>query len=164
MELEVSQYPTMKKAAIYARVSTDRQEEQSTIESQLAELREVCRWQGVNVVKEYIDHGFSGTNLIRPGLDRLRDDTANGRFQAVYSLSPDRLARKYLYQLLILDELRKQGIEIVFLDKPVTDRPENQLPLGIQHRCSSYLLFQLPASSGFPKSCCRFVSDGLQLA
>jgi site-specific DNA recombinase len=128
----------MKKAIIYARVSTDKQEEQRTIESQVAELREVCRKSGVDVVSEYTDDGYSGTTLVRPGLDRLRDDASKGLFQAVYILSPDRLARKYVFQALVIEELRKQGIEVAFLDKPVTDKPEDQLLLGIQGLISEY--------------------------
>jgi len=129
----------MKKAAIYARVSTDKQEEQRTIESQLAELREVCsRNSEVQVMGEYTDDGYSGTTLVRPGLDSLRDAASNGLFQTVYILSPDRLARKHLYQLLVMDEFRKLGIEVMFLDRPVTDKPEDQLMLGIQGVIAEY--------------------------
>jgi site-specific DNA recombinase len=128
----------MKLAAIYARVSTERQEEQKTIESQLSELREVCEKSGVEIVKEYIDDGFSGSILARPGLDRLRDDVSKNLFDAVYILSPDRLARKYLYQALVLEELKKKGIEVVFLNKAVTDSPEDQLLLGIEGLVAEY--------------------------
>jgi site-specific DNA recombinase len=128
----------MKKAAIYARVSTDKQEEQRTIESQVAELREVCRSNQVQVVGEYTDDGYSGTTLVRPGLDRLRDDASKGLFQAVYILSPDRLARKYVYQVLILEELQKQDIVVTFLNRPVTNKPEDQLLLGIQGAIAEY--------------------------
>lgn len=128
----------MKKAAIYARVSTEKQEEQKTIESQLAELREVCRKDGVQIVKEYIDDGISGGALARPGLDRLRDDASRDIFEAVYFLSPDRLARKYVYQAIVMEELKKKGIEIIFLNKPVTDNPEDQLLLGIEGLIAEY--------------------------
>jgi site-specific DNA recombinase len=103
----------MKHVAIYARVSTDSQEEQRTIESQLAVLREVCQQSEVLVVNEYIDDGFSGATLTRPGLDRLRDDASKDIFKAVYVLSPDRLARKYIYQALVIEELRKKDIEVI---------------------------------------------------
>ncbi|HEU0021219.1 MAG TPA: recombinase family protein [Dehalococcoidia bacterium] len=128
----------MKKAAIYARVSPDKQEEQRTIESQVAALREVCRRNEVEVVSEYTDDGYSGTTLVRPGLDRLRDDASKGLFQAVYILSPDRLARKYVYQVLILEELQKHEMEVRFLDHPVTGKPEDQLLLGIQGVIAEY--------------------------
>lgn len=128
----------MKQAAIYARVSSERQEEQRTIESQLAALREACQRDGVHVVGEYTDDGLSGATLARPSLDQLRDDVSRGLFQAVYILSPDRLARKYVYQALVLEDFRKQGIQVVFLDKEVTDKPEDQLLLGMQGLIAEY--------------------------
>jgi len=121
-----------KRAAIYARVSTERQEKERTIESQLAELREICRKDGVKVVKEYIDNGFSGSTLARPALDQLRDDAARGIFDVVYIHSPDRLARKYVYQALVIEELKKNGVEIKFLNKALTDSSEDQLLLEVQ--------------------------------
>jgi len=128
----------MKEAAIYARVSTERQEDQRTIESQLSELRNACKKAGVRVAGEYVDDGFSGTVLARPGLDRLRDDASKGLFEAVYILSPDRLARKYVYQALVIEELKKRGIEVIFLNKPVSDTPEDQLLLGIEGLIAEY--------------------------
>jgi len=128
----------MKKSVIYARVSTEKQEEQKTIESQLAELREICKKDGATIVKEYIDNGISGGVLARPSLDRLRDEASSGLFAAVYILSPDRLARKYIYQAIVMEELKKKGIEIIFLNKPVTDNPEDQLLLGIEGLIAEY--------------------------
>ena len=128
----------MKKAAIYARVSTERQEEQKTIESQVCDLREACKKDGVEIANEYIDDGFSGGVLARPALDKLRDDASRDLFEIVYILSPDRLARKYLYQALVIEELKKQGIEIKFLNKAVTESPEDQLLLGIEGLIAEY--------------------------
>lgn len=128
----------VKKAAIYARVSTEKQEREKTIESQLAELREVCRKDGVKIVKEYVDNGFSGATLDRPALDQLRDDVAKGIFDIVYIHSPDRLARKYVYQALVIEELKKNGVEIKFLNKTLTDSPEDQLLLGVQGLIAEY--------------------------
>jgi len=128
----------MKIVAIYARVSTERQEEQKTIESQICELREACKKDEVEIAKEYVDNGFSGGVLARPGLDQLRDDASRGLFNAVYILSPDRLARRYLYQALVIEELKKKGIEVIFLNKAVTDSPEDQLLLGIEGLISEY--------------------------
>lgn len=128
----------MKKAAIYARVSSDKQEEQKTIESQVAELRRVCGADDCRVVQEYLDDGVSGASLARPGLDQLRDDAARGLWETVYILSPDRLARKYLYQAIVLEELAKKSIQVVILNKPVTDRPEDQLLLGMQGLIAEY--------------------------
>jgi len=128
----------MKKAAIYARVSTERQEEQKTIKSQIFDLREACKKDGVEIVTEYVDDGFSGGVLARPALDKLRDDASRGLFETVYILSPDRLARKYLYQALVLEELKKQGIEVKFLNKAITESPEDQLLLGIEGLIAEY--------------------------
>ena len=128
----------MQKAAIYARVSSEKQEQERTIESQLAALREACQRAGVEVIGEYTDDGISGTTLARPALDKLRDDASRRVFGAVYILSPDRLARKYLYQALVLDELKKRDVQVMFLDKPVTDRPEDQLLLGMQGLIAEY--------------------------
>ena len=89
-------------------------------------------------VQEYVDDGCSGSRLQRPGLDSLRDDAPKGLFQAIYILSPDRLARKYAYQVLVIEELRKTGVEVVFMNQPVTDKPEDQLLLGIQGIIAEY--------------------------
>ena len=128
----------MKLAAIYARVSTEKQEEQRTIDSQIYELREACKKDGVEIAKEYTDDGFSGTLLARPGLDQLRDDVSKGLFSAVYILSPDRLARRYLYQAIVIEEFKKKGIEVIFLNKALTDSPEDQLLLGIEGLVAEY--------------------------
>ena len=90
--------------ALYARVSTERQERQGTIGSQLDALRRFAQEQGHEIVDPYVcvDDGYSGTRLDRPGLDRLRDGAEVGAFEAVLILCPDRLARKYAYQMLIL--------------------------------------------------------------
>ncbi|MGB9728221.1 MAG: recombinase family protein [Thermoproteota archaeon] len=127
-----------KKAVIYARVSTERQEKEKTIKSQIEELREVCRKDNVRVVNEYIDNGFSGSTLARPALDQLRNDASRGLFEVVYIHSSDRLARKLVYQLLVIEELKQKGIEVVFLNKPITDNPEDQLLLGIQRVITEY--------------------------
>jgi site-specific DNA recombinase len=126
----------MKKVAIYARVSSDKQAEEKTVHSQLADLREICK--GFQVVEEYTDEGWSGERLDRPALDRLRDDASKGMFEALYIHSPDRLARKYAYQALVLEELQKHGIEVHFLNKAVSDDPEDQLLLGVQGLIAEY--------------------------
>lgn len=128
----------MQRAAIYARVSSEKQEQERTIESQVAALREACKQAEVEVIGVYADDGISGTTLARPALDKLRDDAARRVFESVYILSPDRLARKYLYQAIVLDELRKRQVQVMFLDKPVTERPEDQLLLGMQGLIAEY--------------------------
>ncbi len=127
-------------AAIYARVSTERQDLQQTIDSQVAILTAWVRRQGYHLADEhvYCDRGFSGARLDRPALDRLRDDARAGLFDVVAILTPDRLARKYAYQALILDELRRAGCRVVFVQHPVSDDPNDQLLLQIQAAVAEY--------------------------
>jgi site-specific DNA recombinase len=126
--------------ALYARVSTERQEREQTIDSQLAALRAWVEQQGHALVPEhvYTDEGYSGARLDRPGLDRLRDDAREGQFEAVAVLSPDRLARKYAYQVLLLEELRHSGCAILFLQHPLGDDPNDHLLLQIQGAIAEY--------------------------
>ena len=130
----------MKKAVIYARVSTERQEKEKekTIESQIEELRMFCEKNGFLIVKEYVDDGWSGETLARPALDQLRDDASKKLFDIVCIHSPDRLARKFIYQGLVMEELKKKGIEVFFLNRPISDTPEDQLLLGVQGLIAEY--------------------------
>ena len=120
----------MEQVAIYTRVSSQRQKEEKTIESQLAELREVCEKDKVIIVKEYIDDGWSGATLARPGLDDLRSDAEKKLFEVVYFHSPDRLARDFIDQVIVFRELEKRGIKVVFKDKFLTE--ENKLNFDIE--------------------------------
>jgi len=79
--------------AVYARVSTESQEARGTTSSQLAALKDRITQEGHDLVAEYCDDGHSGARLDRPGLDALRDGAEAGLFEAVWCLSPDRLAR-----------------------------------------------------------------------
>jgi site-specific DNA recombinase len=92
----------MKTAVIYARVSSDKQKDENTIASQTAALREFARQHGFAVPDEWVieDEGYSGATLIRPGLEKVRDLAAEGQIDAVLVYSPDRLSRKYAYQVL----------------------------------------------------------------
>jgi site-specific DNA recombinase len=128
------------RAAIYARVSTGRQERDQTIDSQLTALRQWATAQGHQLRPEHVftDEGYSGARLDRPGLDRLRDAAREGEFDVAAVLSPDRLARKYAYQVLLLEELRKAGCEVVFVHRPVSDDPHDQLLLQIQGAVAEY--------------------------
>jgi len=101
--------------AIYARVSTEKQEKQETIQSQLSALRDFAVNSRYSIVKEYIDEGYSGELLARPSLDNLRDDARNKCFEAVIIHSPDRLSRKFIYLGLIDEEFKKQNIRMIFL-------------------------------------------------
>ena len=107
--------------AIYARVSSDTQAKEQTIDSQVAALCERVAEDGLSLDEErrFLDNGMSGSTLNRPALERLRDMAYVVGFARLYVHSPDRLARKYAYQVLLVDELQKQGIEIVFLNRAI---------------------------------------------
>ena len=120
------------KAAIYARVSTERQAERGTIGSQVEALRAHVAGAGAEPAGEYCDDGCSGARLDRPGLDALRDAAEAGLFEVVYCLSPDRLARSYAYQVLILDELARFGVTVAFTDAPGLDQDDPQARLLTQ--------------------------------
>jgi site-specific DNA recombinase len=131
----------MSRAALYARVSTRRQEQEATIESQLAQLRSYAQAQGYDLPPElqFVDQAVSGQRLMRPGLDRLRDAAAAGAFTVLLCLSPDRLARHLGAQQVVLDELRQHGIPVVFLNQPaLSDDPHAQLLLNIQGAFAEY--------------------------
>ena len=130
----------MKTAAIYARVSSDQQREEKTIASQTAALMEFAKSEGYSVPAEWIfeDEGYSGASLVRPGLERVRDLAAEGQIQAVLALSPDRLSRKYAYQVLLIEELGRHGVQVVFVKAPQSDTPEDQLLLQFQGMIAEY--------------------------
>ena len=121
-------------AAIYARVSSDRQKENHTIASQLAALVEYADSHGYLVPPEwrFQDEGYSGAILLRPGLEAVRDLAAAGHIEAVLVFSPDRLSRKYAYQVLLAEELSRCGVELVFLKAPSGTTPEDQLLVQFQ--------------------------------
>lgn len=127
-------------AALYARVSSDRQREEQTIGSQVAALREHARNAGYEVPEAWVfqDEGYSGSILIRPGLERLRDLVAEGQLDAVIVYAPDRLSRKYAYQVLLLEEFARQGTELVFVRAPAGATPEEQLLVQFQGMIAEY--------------------------
>jgi site-specific DNA recombinase len=127
-------------AAIYARVSSDRQREESTIASQTAALIEFSRSRGYQVPPEWVfeDEGYSGASLVRPGLERLRDLAAEGQIEAVLVHAPDRLSRKYAYQVLLIEELTRHGVEIVFMKAPQTATAEDQLLVQFHGMIAEY--------------------------
>jgi len=130
----------MKTAAIYARVSSDKQKEEHTIASQTAALVEFARKQGYDVPHDWIfeDEGFSGASLVRPGLERLRDLVAEGQIETVLVYAPDRLSRKYAYQVLLMEEFARCGVETVFLKAPQSVTPEDNLLLQFQGMIAEY--------------------------
>lgn len=128
-------------AAIYARVSTDSQRAQGTIRSQVDELRELAVARGLMVGPELVfcDEGVSGATLVRPALECLRDGVAGGAFEVVLCHSPDRLARRYAYQVLLLDEFARAGIGVVFAsgDERV-ETPDGELLRQMQGMIAEY--------------------------
>jgi len=130
----------VKTAAIYARVSSDRQKEDQTIASQIAALIEYCQKGDYAVPAEWVfqDEGYSGATLIRPGLERVRDLAAEGQIENVVIYSPDRLSRKYAYQVLLVEEFARHGVDVIFIKSPRASTPEEQLLLQFQGMISEY--------------------------
>lgn len=130
----------MKTLALYARVSSEQQAQQATIASQVEALRERARADGHQVLPGdlYVDDGFSGEALIRPALERLRDRVAEGAIDIVYVHSPDRLARRYAYQVLLLEEFAARGVAVVFLLGPSTNNAEDTLLVQVQGMLAEY--------------------------
>lgn len=131
---------TSLRVALYARVSSEQQTEAHTIGSQLAELKQRIAADGYTVRDDdcFLDEGISGSTLVRPALERLRDQVANGTIDRLYVHSPDRLARKYAYQVLLVDELRRAGVEILFLNHALGQSPEDDLLLQVQGVIAEY--------------------------
>jgi site-specific DNA recombinase len=96
--------------------------------------------QGYSVPDDWVieDEGFSGASLLQPGLERLRDLAAEGHIQAVLIHSPDRLSRKYAYQVLLTEEFARHGAETIFLKAPHSGTPEDQLMLQFQGMIAGY--------------------------
>jgi site-specific DNA recombinase len=126
--------------AIYARVSSEPHAETHTIASQVAALRERVAADGlaVSAAMQFLDEGYSGATLVRPALERLRDVIAAGSVDRLYVHSPDRLARTYAYQVLLVDEFRRAGVEVVFLNRALGQSPEDDLLLQVQGMIAEY--------------------------
>jgi site-specific DNA recombinase len=126
--------------ALYARVSSEQQNEARTIESQIADLRTRIAATGVALPAEleFVDNGYSGATLIRPALERLRDVAAAGGIDQLYVHCPDRLARTYAHQVLLLEEFIRAGVEVIFLNREVGQTPEDQLLLQVQGMIAEY--------------------------
>jgi Site-specific recombinases, DNA invertase Pin homologs len=126
--------------AWYARVSSEQQAEKETIASQIAELEKRIQEDGFSVSNElrFIDDGYSGATLVRPGLERLRDTIATGLIDRLYIHSPDRLSRKYAYQVLLIEEFQRVDVEVVFLNQEIGKTPEEHWLLQVQGVISEY--------------------------
>src|SRR5215468_9228146 len=129
----------MRMTAIYARVSSEQQREENTIASQTASLIEFAQSHDLEVPKEWVfeDEGYSGATLERPGLERVRDLAAEGQIQVVLAYSPDRLSRKYAYQILLIEEFARHGVETWFVKSPQGDSAD-QLLVQFQGMIAEY--------------------------
>jgi site-specific DNA recombinase len=130
----------MRMAAIYARVSSEQQREENTIASQTASLIEFAKGHDLEVPEERVfeNEGYSGATLERPGLERVRDLAAEGQIQVVLAYSPDRLSRKYAYQILLIEEFARHGVEMLFVKSPQGDSAEDQLLVQFQGMIAEY--------------------------
>src|SRR6516162_3816625 len=128
------------RVALYARVSGEQQAKEDTIDSQLEAVTQRIASDGLECDPElrFVDDGYSGSILIRPALERLRDQAAAGAIDRLYLLDPDRLSRKYAYQVLILEELTRRGVEVVFLRNPIGRGPEENLLRQVQGMIAEY--------------------------
>ena len=130
----------MKTVALYARVSSEKQAQTDTIASQIKALENRITKDNYKIIEnfKFIDNGYSGSNLERPALEKLRDKVANGEIDKVYIHSPDRLSRKYAYQMILLEELQKGGAEVIFLNYETNESPESHLLLQMQGMIAEY--------------------------
>jgi site-specific DNA recombinase len=128
------------RVAMYARVSTQHQAQTQTIDQQLEQLQSYCVAHGWEWKPEHVfrDDGYSGASLSRPGLDHLRDQVKQAHFDLVLLTAPDRLARKYVHQMLLVEEIEQAGVQIEFVDHPMAHNPHDQLVLQIRGAVAEY--------------------------
>jgi site-specific DNA recombinase len=126
--------------AVYLRVSTQRQAQAQTSQQQLERLQAHIQANGwfLPECNIFRDDGYSGALLKRPGLDRLRDQVAAAELDLILMTAPDRLARNYVHQVLLLEELQRFGCRVEFLDRPMSQDPHDQLLLQIRGAVSEY--------------------------
>ena len=138
--LKVVPPPAQQRVAIYARVSSDQQAERQTIDSQLGDLKACASRDGHRIEDAmlFVDNGHSGTSLVRPALERLRDMVALSAVDVVYVHSPDRLARSCAHQALLLEEFAGADARVVFLNRPIGESPEDNLLLQPQGMLVEY--------------------------
>lgn len=121
----------MKRAALYARVSSDIQKKEGTVESQVLELRKQVTNAGDVLVKEYVDEGFSGARLDRPAMNQLRSDLKTNLFDTIYFLNTDRIAREVTLQTIIIEEIIKNNKQLIINCKDYVKNPENTFSLQV---------------------------------
>ncbi|KKW28555.1 MAG: invertase protein [Parcubacteria group bacterium GW2011_GWA2_52_8] len=123
---------------VYGRVSTSNQENEGTIETQLSAVREFAQKNNYTIVQEYLDDGWSGDSIVRPALDQLRMDAKKKIWEGVLMYDPDRLARRYSYQELVMDELREAGIEVIFVTVSAPKNSEDKILHGVRGLFAEY--------------------------
>lgn len=135
--------------ALYGRVSSSKQREEKTIDSQIASLSKYAEEQGYQITPDHIfrDDGYSGSVLVRPGLERLRDLVSEKKLDVILIYSPDRLSRKYAYQVLLLEEFNRHGVEVIFINSPQASTPEDTLMLQFQGMIAEYERAQITERS-----------------
>jgi site-specific DNA recombinase len=137
------------RTAIYARVSTTRQAQTQKTDQQLERLKAYAKQRGWTLEEDqlYLDEGYSGATLNRPGLDALRDAAAMAEFEVILITAPDRLARKYVHQVLLIEEfhqvllieeLQQRGCRVEFVERPMSQDPNDQLLLQIRGAVAEY--------------------------
>ena len=128
------------RVAAYARVSTQRQIHAQTIDQQLERLRAAVAEHGWQLAEDHVfrDDGQSGASLNRPGLDRLRDTVRLGEVDRLLVTEPDRLARNYVHQMILLDEFERSGCAVEFLERPMGSDPHDRLVLQIRGAVAEY--------------------------
>ncbi|MBA2390413.1 MAG: recombinase family protein, partial [Geodermatophilaceae bacterium] len=128
------------RVAIYVRVSTQRQAQTQTIDQQLERLKRVAADRQWALPDDHVfrDDGYSGASLRRPGLDKLRDLAALAKLDRILITDPDRLARNYVHQVLLMEELQRHGAQVEFADRPLSNDPQDQLLLQIRGAVAEY--------------------------
>ncbi len=124
--------------SVYARTSTSNQEDQKTVKAQLSEVYAYAKKHDYVIVKEYIDEGWSGDILARPQLDQLRHDARSNAWQAVLIYDPDRLGRQLLYQQIVIDDLKKLQIDVLFVTMPPVTNASDKLMFGVRGLFAEY--------------------------
>ncbi|MCX6010380.1 MAG: recombinase family protein [Chloroflexi bacterium] len=131
------------RAAIYTRVSTEKQAEKYGIPSQIEAQRKRCLEKGWTPVIDgdkdaFIDDGYSGAELDRPALNRLRQAAKEGRVDVVLSYDPDRLSRKLYHQMILAEEFEKQGIKLEFVTQDMGTSPEDRMFFNMRGLVAEY--------------------------
>jgi site-specific DNA recombinase len=131
------------RVAIYARVSTNKQAEKYGIASQLEALKKRCLEKGWELVFDgdkdaFIDDGYTGSELDRPALNRLRKAVKEGRVDIVLCYDPDRLSRKLFHQMILAEEFEKQGIKLEFITQDMGDSPEDRMFFNMRGLVAEY--------------------------